>query len=39
VVGTDFEPLPLGSLDQLRAAFTKASGSTVALETLHVQAK
>ena len=39
VVGTDFEPLPLGSLDQLRAAFTKASGSTVALETLHVQSK
>jgi len=39
VVGTDFEPLPLSSLDQVRAAFTKASGSTVALETLHVQAK
>jgi uncharacterized protein DUF4384 len=39
VVGTDFEPLPLGSLEQLRAAFTKAAGNTVALETLHVQAK
>lgn len=39
VVGTDFEPLPLSSIEQIRAAFTKASGSNVALETLNVQAK
>jgi hypothetical protein len=39
VVGTDFAPLPLGSLDQIRAAFSQASGTNVALETFHVQAK
>ena len=39
VVGTDFEPLPLSSIEQIRAAFTKASGTNVALETLNVQAK
>jgi hypothetical protein len=39
VVGTDFEPLPLSSIEQVRAAFAKTSGAAVALETLHVQAK
>ncbi len=39
VVGVDFEPLPLSSIDQIRAAFAKATGTAVALETLHVQAK
>ena len=39
VVGTDFEPLPLSSIEQIRAAFTRVSGGSVALESFHVQAK
>ena len=39
VVGTDFEPLPVNSLEQVRAAFAAASGGAVAQEILHVQAK
>jgi hypothetical protein len=39
LVGTDFEPLPDVGLDALRAAFEKASGGTLAQETLHVQAR
>jgi peptidoglycan hydrolase-like protein with peptidoglycan-binding domain len=39
VAGTDFEPLALGSLDQVRAAFAQTTGGAVALEIFHVQAK
>jgi hypothetical protein len=39
VVGTDFEPLQAANLDQIRAAFVAASGSALAQETFHVQAK
>ncbi|MEP7297441.1 MAG: DUF4384 domain-containing protein [Burkholderiales bacterium] len=39
VVGADFEPLPVTSLEQVRAAFATAAGATLAQETLHVQAK
>jgi hypothetical protein len=39
VVGIDFEPLPVKSLEQVRAAFVAATGAALAQETLHVQAK
>jgi hypothetical protein len=39
VVGVDFEPLAVGSLEQIRGAFVNATGGAVAQETLHVQAK
>jgi hypothetical protein len=39
VVGTDFEPLAVKSIDQLRSAFVKASGGALAEETFHVQDK
>ena len=39
VVGIDFEPLPVKSLEQVRAAFVAATGGALAQETLHVQAK
>jgi hypothetical protein len=39
VVGTDFEPLPGATLEQIHAAFVKASGGTLAQESLHVQPK
>ena len=39
VVGIDFEPLPVNSLEQVRAAFVAASGGALAQEILHVQAK
>lgn len=39
VLGNDFEPLSIGSLDQIRAAFANTTGGTVAQETLHVQPK
>lgn len=39
MVGTDFEPLALGSIDPIRAAFAAASGGAVAEETFHVQPK
>lgn len=39
VVGTDFEPLPVASLEQVRAAFVAAAGGNLVQETLHVQAK
>jgi len=39
VVGTDFEPLAVKSIDQLRSAFANASGGALAEETFHVQAK
>ncbi|MDM0115687.1 DUF4384 domain-containing protein [Variovorax sp. J22R133] len=39
LVGTDFEPLPGATLDQIRVAFDKASGGKLAQENFHVQAK
>jgi hypothetical protein len=39
VVGVDFEPLPVASLDQLRSAFSVASAGSMTQEVLHVQAK
>ena len=39
VVGIDFEPLPVSSLEQVRAAFVAAAGGALAQEILHVQAK
>lgn len=39
VVGNDFEPLAIGSLDQIRAAFANTTGGALAQETLNVQPK
>jgi hypothetical protein len=39
VVGTDFEPLAVATLEQVRAAFAATSGSALAQETLNVQVK
>ena len=39
LVGTDFEPLPGATLDQIRGAFDKASGGKLAQENFRVQAK
>jgi curli biogenesis system outer membrane secretion channel CsgG len=39
VVGTDFEPLPVASIAQLRAAFAQASAGAFAQEILDVHAK
>ena len=39
MLGTDFEPLVVGSIDQIRNAFAAATGGAVAEETFHVQAK
>jgi hypothetical protein len=39
VVGMDFEPLAVKSIDQLRSAFANASGGALAEETFHVQVK
>jgi hypothetical protein len=39
VVGIDFEPLAVSTLDQIRTAFVATGGSTIAQETFHVQAK
>jgi hypothetical protein len=39
VVGIDFEPLPVTSLAQVRAAFTTTGGGAVTQESFHVQAK
>jgi curli biogenesis system outer membrane secretion channel CsgG len=39
MLGTDFVPLAVGSIDQIRTAFAAASGGTVTEEILHVQAK
>jgi hypothetical protein len=35
----DFHPLPVGSLDQLRLAFARASGGTVAQDSFEIRAK
>jgi hypothetical protein len=39
VVGTDFEPLALRSIEQVRSAFAAASGGAAVEESFHVQAK
>jgi hypothetical protein len=39
MVGTDFEPLVAGSIDQIRGAFANASGGALAQEIFDVQAK
>ena len=39
VVGTDFEPLSVGSMSQVRNAFVAASRGALAQEVIHVQAK
>jgi hypothetical protein len=39
VVGIDFEPLAVGSMQQVRSAFAAAGGALLAQETFHVQAK
>ncbi|HWJ01134.1 MAG TPA: DUF4384 domain-containing protein [Burkholderiales bacterium] len=39
VIGTDFEPLAVKSIDQLRSAFANASGGALAEEKFNVQAK
>jgi curli biogenesis system outer membrane secretion channel CsgG len=39
VVGVDLEPLAVQSLEQLRSAFVKAAGETLAQEEFHVQAR
>jgi Domain of unknown function (DUF4384) len=39
VVGIDFEPLPVNSLEQVRAAFVAATRGALAQEILHVQAR
>lgn len=39
LVGTDFEPLPGATMDSVRAAFQQVSGSALAQENIHVQAK
>ena len=39
MLGTDFEPLVVASIDQIRNAFAAATGGAVAEETFHVQAK
>jgi hypothetical protein len=37
--GTDFEPLPINSLEQLREAFVTVSGGNITQEYFHVQPK
>jgi hypothetical protein len=39
VSGTDFEPLPVASIEQIRSAFAQASGGAATQEIFHVQAK
>jgi hypothetical protein len=39
VVGVDFEPLSVASMDQIRNAFVSTTGGAVAQETFHVQAR
>ena len=39
VVGVDFEPLPVASMQQVRQAFAAVSGTQLAQESFHVQAK
>jgi hypothetical protein len=37
VAGGDFAPLPVTSLDQLRAAFVVASGGTLAQDSFQIR--
>jgi hypothetical protein len=39
VNGNDFQPLPVGTLDQVRQAFIKASGGTLAQDSLELRAR
>ena len=39
IVGVDFEPLPVSTLEQIRGAFVNTTGGAVAQEIFHVQAK
>jgi hypothetical protein len=39
IVGNDFEPLAVASMDQIRSAFVNTTGGAVAQEIFHVQAK
>jgi len=39
VNGSDFQPLPAATLDQVRQAFVKASGGTLAHESLELRAR
>ena len=39
VIGMDFEPLPVASLEQIRSAFVNATAGAVAQETFRVQPK
>jgi Domain of unknown function (DUF4384) len=39
VVGVDFEPLAVSSMQQVRNAFAAAAGTALAQENFHVQAK
>jgi Domain of unknown function (DUF4384) len=39
VNGNDFQPLPVATLDQVRQAFIKASGGTLAHESLELRAR
>ena len=39
VVGVDFEPLPVSTLEQIRGAFVNTTGGAFAQEIFHVQAK
>jgi hypothetical protein len=39
IAGVDFEPLPIASLEQLRAAFVAVAGGQIAQEYFHVQPK
>jgi hypothetical protein len=37
--GGDFDPLPVGTLEQVRSAFVNATGGVLAQEYFHVQPK
>ncbi|HEY2927476.1 DUF4384 domain-containing protein [Piscinibacter sp.] len=39
IVGVDFEPLSVATMDQIRSAFVNTTGGAVAQETFHVQAR
>ena len=39
VNGNDFQPLPVGTLDQVRQAFIKASGGTLAQDSLELRTR
>jgi hypothetical protein len=39
VIGTDFETLPVASLDQIRASFVRVAGEKIAQGIFHVDFK